>query len=185
MTKFRMKSLSLFFTAALVAVALLGARAVRAARAAGDSPQLTKEEALNLHDQFQKATVAADAASLDKLMADGCIFIHGNGMVQSKAVFTSMLKSGRMKVTSWDMKSPEVMLFNGGAIVTGLSDWTMEPPPGSASATPMVLHLRVSQIWVHTSKGWQLILDQDTAVSQPGGLRPVGSRAAPSGAPKQ
>lgn len=175
MNTIRTKSLALYFSAALLMAVFFGIGAVRAANAARGSAQLTKDEALKLTNDFQKATVGAEAATLDKLMADDCIFIHGNGMVQTKAVFTSMLTSGRMKVTSWDMKSPNVMLFNGGAIVTGESDWVMMPPGGSASANPMTLHLRVSQIWVHTAKGWQLILDQDTSIAQPAGMRPAGS----------
>jgi hypothetical protein len=178
---FHMNSRALYFCAALLMATFMGGTAIRAANAGG-SAQLTKNEALKLTNDFQKATVAGDAATLDKLMANDCIFIHGNGMVQSKAVFTSMLTSGRMKVTSWDMKSPDVMLFNGGAIVTGESEWVMAPPPGSASTNPMSLHLRVSQIWVHTAKGWQLILDQDTSIAQPQGMRPVGSHSAPGGA---
>ncbi len=185
MVNVRTKLFALYFSIALMAVAF-GTGALRSANAAqrGDSPQLTKDEALKLMNEFQRATVAADATALDKLMADDCTFIHGNGLVQSKAVFTGMLSSGRMKVTSWDMKSPNVILFDGGAIVTGESEWDMLPPGGSANANPMVLHLRVSQIWAHTAIGWQLILDQDTSIAQPGGMRPAGSHAAPSGAPK-
>lgn len=183
MSKLRTDSLALNFSAAIVAIILTaGALCPVAVRA--DSARLTKAEALKLHEEFQKATVDADAATLDKLMAPDCIFIHGNGMVQNKAVFTGMLKSGRMKVRSWDMKSPEVMLFNGGAIVTGVSDWVMDAPPGSANRGPMTLHLRVSQIWVHTEAGWKLILDQDTSIAQPPGMRPAGANGAPSSAPK-
>lgn len=180
MAKLHTKIFALCFGIALTAF-IFGAGAVRAANAGagGDSPQLTKSEALKLTGEFQKATVAADAATLEKLMAPDCIFIHGNGMVQSKAVFTGMLTSGRMKVTSWDMKSPNVILFDGGAIVTGVSDWDMMPPGGSANASPMVLHLHVSQVWAHTSAGWQLILDQDTSIAQPGGMRPGGSHRGP------
>ncbi|MDE3108701.1 MAG: nuclear transport factor 2 family protein [Acidobacteriota bacterium] len=183
MSKLRIYPLALYFSTAIVAT-ILTAGVVCPGLTRADSSQLTKAEALKLHDQFQKATVEGDAATLDKLMAADCIFIHGNGMVQTKAVFTDMLKSGRMKVTSWDMKSPEVILFDGGAIVTGVSDWVMDAPPGSGNRGPMTLHLRVSQIWAHTSEGWQLILDQDTSIAQPPGMRPAAANAAPSAAPK-
>jgi hypothetical protein len=181
MPKLQNKFFVVCFSVALIAVAF-GASA-RAANADGpsDSPQLTKDEALKLTNEFQKATVAGDAAALGKLMADDCIFIHGNGLVQNKSVFTGMLTSGRMKVTSWDMKSPSVMLFHGGAIVTGVSEWDMMPPGGAANASPMVLHLHVSQVWVHTAAGWQLILDQDTSITQPAGAR----TQPPSSAPKR
>ncbi len=180
MTNQRKSSLRVCFGIFLIVASMLGAGAVRAA----DGPQLSKEEAVKLQDEFQRAVVAADGAALDKLMANDCLFIHGNGMTQGKAAFTGALTSGAMKVTEFKSTSPEVILFNGGAIVSSVADWGMLPPRGAANAKPMVLHMRISQVWVRTASGWQLILEQDTGLPQPGGLRPVGDHPAPSGAPK-
>lgn len=183
MSKLRTCSFALYFSAALVSVLLITG-AIFQASARADAPQLTKEKALSLQAQFRRATVAADAGALDKLMAPDCIFIHGNGMMQSKAVFTRMLTSGAMKVTEFKSTSPQVILFDGGAIVTSLADWGMLPPRGPKGANPMVLHMRISQVWVHTAAGWQMILEQDTTLPQGGGMRPGGGRPASSGAPK-
>jgi Domain of unknown function (DUF4440) len=163
----------------LIVGVMLGAGVARAA----DGPQLTKADALKLQDDFQNAVVAADSATLDKLMAGDCIFIHGNAMQQTKAQFIGMLKGGAMKVTEFKSSSQDVVPFNGGAIVISVVDWGMLPPRGAMNAGPMVLHMRISDVWAHTAAGWQLILEQDTTLAQPGGMRPVGSRAAPSGAP--
>lgn len=183
MSKLRIHSSGLCFIAAAVA-AILFAGAVFPAVARADAQQLTKEEALSLQGQFRRATVAADAAALDKLMAPDCIFIHGNGMMQTKAVFTHMLTSGAMKVTEFKSTSPQVISFDGGAIVTSLADWGMLPPRGPKGASPMVLHMRISQVWVHTAAGWQMILEQDTRLPQGGGMRRAGGHPTPAGAPK-
>lgn len=175
----RKNSLVLHFSIFLVAAAMLGAGAVRAAHAA-NAPQLTKEHALKLQDEFQRAVVAADSAALDKLMADDCTFIHGNAMQQTKAQFMGMLKSGAMKVSEFKSSSQQVILFHGGAIVISVVDWGMAPPHAAPNAPPMVLPMRISNVWVHTGAGWQLILEQDTSLPQR-----RGGRMGPPPAPKQ
>lgn len=165
----RKNPLALYFGAFLIAAAMLGAGAARAA----DGPQLTKEEALKLQDDFQSAVVAADSAKLDKLMADNCTFIHGNAMQQSKEQFMGMLKSGTMKVSEFKSHSQDVVLFHGGAIVISVIDWGMTPPNGAMNAHPMVLPMRISDIWVHAGAGWQLLLEQDTTLPQHAGMRPA------------
>jgi ketosteroid isomerase-like protein len=173
--------LGLYFGIFLIAGAMLGAGAVRAA----DGPRLTKEEALKLQDEFQSAVVAADGAALDKLMANDCIFIHGNAMMQTKPEFTGALTSGAMKVTEFKSSSRDVTLFNGGAIVVSVVDWGMAPPRAATNANPMILHMRISNVWVHTEAGWQLVLEQDTSLPQRGGMRPVGGHIGAPGPPKQ
>jgi ketosteroid isomerase-like protein len=171
----RKNSLALYFAISLIFAAVLGAGAVRAA----DAPQLTKDEALKLQDSFQSAVVAADSAALDKLMAEDCTFIHGNAMQQTKAQFIGMLKGGAMKVTEFKSSSQQVILFNGGAIVISVVDWGMMPPHAAPDASPMVLPMRISNVWVHTGAGWQLILEQDTSLPQRGGMRRGGRTAPP------
>lgn len=171
MNTLHMKSILLQFSIILIAAAMLGAGAVRAA----DGPRLTKEEALKLQDSFQSAVVAADSVKLGKLMADDCTFIHGNAMQQNKTQFMGMLTSGSMKVTEFKSSSRQVTLFNGGAVVISVIDWGMLPPRGGPNAHPMVLPMRISDVWVHTGAGWQLMLEQDTTLPQPAGPRPVGN----------
>lgn len=170
---------ALYFAMFVIAATMLGARAVRAA----DAPQITKDEALKLQDSFQSAVVAADSAKLDKLMADDCAFIHGNAMQQTKAQFMGMLTSGTMKVSEFKSSSQQVTLFHGGAIVISVIDWGMIPPGGGANAHPMVLPMRISDVWVHTGAGWQLILEQDTTLPQQrGGMHPgAGHMGGPGG----
>ncbi|MGH9716056.1 MAG: nuclear transport factor 2 family protein [Candidatus Acidiferrales bacterium] len=156
----RKNPLPLYFAAFLVAVAMVASGAARAA----NGPRLSKEEALKLQDRFQSAVVAADGATLNKLMARDCTFIHANAMQQTKEQFMGMLKSGAMKVSEFKSSSQAVSLFHGGAIVISVIDWGMMPPHGAANAHPMILPMRISDVWAHTDAGWQLILEQDTSL---------------------
>lgn len=176
MTNRGMKSFVLELGALLVVAALFAAGAVRAA----NGPHLTKAKALKLQDEFQHAVVAANTAALDKLMAKDCTFIHGNAMQQTKAQFIGMLKGGAMKVTEFKSSSQQVIPFNGGAIVISVVNWGMLPPRGGANAHPMILPMRISNVWVYTSAGWQMILEQDTSLPQRGGMRRGGRKGPPA-----
>jgi len=155
--RMRSGSLLLRIAAAAAAIALVAAAAPRAQG---------QDEVLKLQKQFQDACVAADGSTLTKLMADDAIFIHGNAAVQTKAQFIDAITSGQLAVSQYDLKDPKVLMFDGGAVVSGLVDFGFRPPPGSQNP-PRVLHMRGSAVWAHTSAGWRLILDQDTPVPGP------------------
>lgn len=131
------------------------------------------DEALKLQRQFQDACVAGDLVSVAPLMADGAIFIHGNGAAQSKTEFMAAIKNGQLSLSAYDLKDPKVIPFDGGAIVSGLVDITFKPRP-NATTPPLTLHMRGSSVWLHTRAGWRLILDQDTTLAGPPPAREQG-----------
>jgi hypothetical protein len=71
-----------------------------------------------------------------------------------------------LSLSAYDLKDPKVVLFDGGAIVSGLVDITFKPRP-NATAPPLTLHMRGSSVWVHHSGKWTLFLDQDTTLAGP------------------
>ncbi|MFZ0980210.1 MAG: nuclear transport factor 2 family protein [Candidatus Acidiferrales bacterium] len=147
--------------AAMAATLLVAGIALRAkAQSSAD------DEVLAMQKKFTDACVAADGAALNSLMADNAVFIHGNGVMQSKSEFIDAITTGKLGVSQYDVKDPKIIAFDGGAIVTGLVDFGIKPPAGSA-APPRVLHFRGSSIWLHSSSGWHLIFDQDTTLAGP------------------
>jgi len=147
--------------AAAVALLLLAGIAVRA-----HAQSSAQDEVLAAQKKFTDACVAANGATLNAVMADNAIFIHGNGAMQSKSEFIDAITTGKLPISQYDLKDPKVVPFEGGAIVTGLVDFGIKPPAGS-TAPPRVLHFRGSAVWLHSSAGWQLILDQDTTLAGP------------------
>jgi len=153
--------------AAMAATLLVAGIALRAkAQSSAD------DEVLAMQKKFTDACVAADGATLNSVMADNAIFIHGNGVMQSKSEFIDAITTGKLGVSQYDVKDPKIIAFDGGAIVTGLVDFGIKPPAGSA-APPRVLHFRGSAVWLHSSSGWHLIFDQDTTLAGPPGPPPV------------
>lgn len=131
------------------------------------SRQLTEAQALSLQKKFQDASVAADVATISSLMADDAVFVHGNAMAQTKAQYIDWLTNGQVKLITYESKESKVILFDGGAIVTGLTDIALALPPNAPGRQPLVLHMRVSSVWVRTPAGWQLILNQGTPITGP------------------
>jgi len=160
-----------FVSTTLVAIVTVAAVMAGAAlRARGQAA--SQDEVLGLQKKFQDACVAADTSAIAPLMADNAIFIHGNGAAQSKTEFLAAITNGQLSLSAYDSKDPKVMMFDGGAIVSGLVDLTFKAPAGST--TPgRTIHMRGSSVWVHTSAGWRLLLDQDTTLAGPPGPPPA------------
>jgi ketosteroid isomerase-like protein len=147
---------------AIAAAAVLMAGAAMRARGQAAS----QDEVLSLQKKFQDACVSADTSAVAPLMADNAIFIHGNGAAQSKPEFLAAITSGQLSLSGYDLKDPKVVMFDGGAIVSGLVDIAFKAPAGS-TAPGRVIHMRGSSVWLHTSAGWRLVLDQDTTLAGP------------------
>jgi ketosteroid isomerase-like protein len=152
---------SMFAAALAVATLMIAGLAVRARAQAS-----AQDEVVSMQKKFSDACVAADGATLVSLMADNAIFIHGNGVMQSKPQFVDAITTGKLAVSQYDLHDPKVVLFDGGAIITGLVDFGIKPPAGSTNP-PHVLHFRGSAVWLHSSAGWHLIFDQDTTLPAP------------------
>jgi ketosteroid isomerase-like protein len=159
--------------AAVVAMMLLAGAALRAGAQTSQS-STTQKDLVDLQRKFQDLTVAGDSAGVSALMSDEAIFIHGNGAAQSKAEFLTAMATGQLSFSVYELKDPKVVIFDGGAIVSGLVDIAFKAPAGS-QAPPRVLHMRGSSVWVQRPSGWRLILDQDTTIPAP--LAPAAAAA--------
>ena len=127
---------------------------------------LDEAQVIALQKKFQKASVDGDMPALSALLTDNATLIHGNGQVQTKAEYINSITSGKMKFTTYDLKDSKVIFFKDGAIVVGLADIALAAPH-DASASPHLLHMRISSVWVRKLDGWQLILSQDTPLAAP------------------
>lgn len=152
----------------LASVAVVAAAVILIAAAALQvyAQAATESEALQMQKKFQDAVVAADISTIEPLMADGAIFIHGNGAMQDKTKFLDGIKNGQLSLSAYDLKEPKVIPITGGAIVTGLEDLTFRPPAGSSNPG-RTIHMRGSAVWQHRGGKWQLVLDQDTTLAGP------------------
>lgn len=170
-----MKIRRIFVGVAAIAAALtLLAGVAPSASAQSSQSSTTQKDVLDMQKKFQELSVAGDTAGVSALMSDDAIFIHGNGAAQSKAEFLTAMAAGQLALSLYELKDPKVVIFDGGAIVSGLVDLAFKAPAGS-TAPPRVLHMRGSSVWVQRPSGWKLILDQDTALAGPPAAAPAPS----------
>jgi hypothetical protein len=161
----RLRKFAVPLTVAALAVALfLGAAVARSLKAQGGTMKPTEAQILDLQKRFQDASVAVDTATVSSLMADTAVFVHGSGAVQSKAEYVASLTGGQLKLSTYTLHDPKVVIFDGGAIVNGTIDVGLILPN---STEPRMLHMRDSSVWVHQGTGWQLILNQGTPIAGP------------------
>jgi ketosteroid isomerase-like protein len=177
MTFTKNRFVSTMIAAVVAAVTLLAGGALRAGAQTSQS-STTQKDIVDLQKKFQDLTVAGDGPGVSALMSDEAIFIHGNGAAQSKAEFLTAMATGQLSLSVYELKDPKVVIFDGGAIVSGLVDIAFKPPAGS-QAPPRILHMRGSSVWVQRPSGWRLILDQDTTLPAP----PPPPAAAPAPTP--
>ena len=132
------------------------------AQVTASNERLTAAQVVDLEKRFQDATIACDAATIAKLMADDAMFVHGNALVQSKAEFVEAAAKRRFRISRFEITNPKVVFFDGGAIVSGVEDIVLAPR--AAGEQPQKVQMRVSGVWVARPSGWQLILNQSTPI---------------------
>ncbi len=163
---------------AVAAIVLFAGVTLRAGAQTSQS-STTQKDMVDLQKKFQDLTVAGDSAGVSALMSDEAIFIHGNGAAQSKAEFLTAMATGQLAFSMYELKDPKVVIFDGGAIVSGLVDIAFKAPAGS-TAPPRIIHMRGSSVWVQRPSGWRLILDQDTTIPAPPPPAAAPAPAAPA-----
>ncbi len=163
-----------FAAAVLLFITTVGASSSpHAQAAAAPKRQMTEAQVLALQKQFQDATVAVDTAAIGKLMADDAIFVHGSALVQTKAQYLDAITKGAMKFITYDSTDSKVVFFNGGAVISMLTDVALAPRSGAPGAQPFKVHMRVSSVWIAKPAGWQLILIQGTPIPAPPAPKPA------------
>jgi len=125
-----------------------------------------QDEVLKLQKQFQDNCVAGNADAVGAVLAEDAIYIHGNGVRHNKSELLALINNGQRSLSAFDLKEPKVILFDGGAIVSGLVDVAFRPPAGSTGA-PRVVHMLGSAVWIHKDGQWRLLLDQNTSIAPP------------------
>lgn len=114
-----------------------------------------------LDEARQSAMVAADAAALDTLLADECVYTHSTGLVQNKDALIAMLVSGEVSYESFDTNERRVDRYGDTVVVTGRQ--TIELMVRGAPVTSMS---RYTAVWARTPKGWRCVAYQSTPIPQ-------------------
>jgi hypothetical protein len=117
-------------------------------------------ELLRLDDERVRAMMAADTATLERLMSDDIVYTHSSGRLDSKKSFIASIASGAVKYRRVERKEVTTTLREGFAALTGAVEIDVE-----TGGRVLNLNLRFSNVWERTPTGWQQIVWQSTPIA--------------------
>jgi ketosteroid isomerase-like protein len=124
---------------------------------------ITAEYASQLQKRLLDAMVAADWKTTADMMSDNLIYIHPNGLVNTKQQRLEPLLKGPSPVwTRIESKDVHVQVFSDTAIVTSETIFTHVPERGSTQG--QVLDLRFTTVWANEKGTWRLVLWHCTTI---------------------
>jgi hypothetical protein len=96
---------------------------------------------------------ANDTEKLKPLLDDRMVFIHSNGLTETKTEMLQNLKNGKWGIKSVKVSGAEVRVFkNDVAILTGKGAFDV-----TTEGKPAELTLYYTEVWTHFKKGWVLV----------------------------
>ena len=123
----------------------------------------------SVQDQIKKmekdraaAVVKADVATLEGLTSDDYILINANGQVSNKAETMSMIKTGKIKLTSNEVSDMTVRVYGDTAVVTGKST-----AKGSINGIELKGPVMFTRVYVKKNGKWQSVAFQQTPIVAP------------------
>ena len=118
------------------------------------------ETVLRADEARLAAMIAVDLPALERALTDDCLYVHSNGLTQTKADLITALKTGAMKYTEIRyVDAPRVRLYGeNAAVLTGTTRVAVALPDGRA-VTPTLL---MTALYVRQDASWQLASYQST-----------------------
>ena len=118
---------------------------------------MDKETIRRLEDQRYRAMCEADAATLDKLLADSLVYTHSYGGADGKSSYLDGIRAKKWQYRKIERPKEEIQVHGDCAVVTGqvrielLSD-----------GKPKTLNSAYTNVWIKGPKGWQMVAWQST-----------------------
>ena len=144
---------------AVTLFAAVSAAAVMVAQKPAADPKAEQAVRASM-DQFAKAVVGKDKATLERLMADSILYSHSNGNLDTKAAFIDNVMKETPKYEGFDYGDEKILIYGNTAVVRGKI--TVKDLLNGQRRT---LELNAMQIWLRGSQGWTMIARQSTRLN--------------------
>jgi len=108
-----------------------------------------------LDDDYQAAVARNDAATMDRILADGFVLVNGIGRVFTKDDLLEEARSGRIVYERQDDSERTVRVYGDTAVVTALL-WAK----GTEDGRPFEYHVWFSDTYARTPDGWKYVFGQ-------------------------
>ena len=118
---------------------------------------MDKETIHKLEDQRYAAMCAADAATLEKLLADSLVYTHSYGGADSKSSYLDGIRSKKWQYQEVERPIEDIQVHGDCAVVTGQVRIQL-----LSGGQPKKLNSRFTNVWVKGKEGWQMVAWQST-----------------------
>jgi len=144
-----------FRIATHLVVALFGAGAA-SALAADLPPDLAKAA-----NDYDRANVAGDIATLERLFADDYVLVNSDASVENKQQAIADFRVPGFKIDPYVTTRPVERVWTDGAVIGGVVDlgWTQE-------GKHQQRWIRIAHVWAKRHGDWQMTYTQVTRVPQ-------------------
>jgi hypothetical protein len=113
---------------------------------------LEQKEIETLEEREARAMLGADISTLQTLWADDLIVNSTANLIAGKQILLEMIKSGRLKLNSYERRPVSIVIFGDLVVATG--NEVSQLVAGSAMIKTFVSYMNV---WTKRSGNWQLL----------------------------
>jgi ketosteroid isomerase-like protein len=119
----------------------------------------TKSMIHELENRRYQAMCAADANTLDELLADSLVYTHSTAAADSKASYLQGVRDKKWNYRKIDRPIEDIQVHGDCAVVTGQVRIDIV-----VQGTPKIMNSRYTNVWVKGKKGWQMVAWQSTLI---------------------
>ncbi len=102
----------------------------------------SREQVLGLEEQRLEAMLEADGDTLKSLMADGSLYIHSAGGVDTREVFIDKVRTGALDYKSIENSVDDVCEIDDVSLIVGVLDIAVH-----RAGVPAEIHIRYLTVW--------------------------------------
>ncbi len=113
---------------------------------------LEQSEIETLEEREARAMLGADVSTLQTLWADDLIVNSTSNLIAGKQILLEMIKSGRLKLRSYERRPVRIVTFGDLVVATG--NEVSQLVAGTAMIKTFVSYMNV---WTKRSGNWQLL----------------------------
>lgn len=133
-----------------------------AARAEECSGVLTADEVNRAEDARYAAQTSNDFAAMEKLFGADLVYTHSSGVVDDKASFIELMRSGTSRYRAIRRRDVKVRIYGCLAVLTGTADVDL-----TSRGQDLTLQLRFLSAWAKRPSGIQFVSWNSTRVTPP------------------
>ena len=145
--------------AGLLGYVVVGAIAGAPAMAQDCSGTITTDEVVAAEDARYAAQTTNDFAAMAKLYGDDLVYIHSSAIVDDKASFIGVMRSGDVKYRAMRRSEVKVRTYGCLGIITGNADFDV-----TVKGQELSVQLRFTSSWAKRAAGAQFVSWQATRV---------------------